>query len=238
MFEILYQDDCLIAINKPTDILVHRSNIDKHETRFVLQELRNQIGQHVFPIHRLDKPTSGVLVFALDSASANGVAQQFEAGAVDKRYWLICRGFTDATGEIDYALVPKDDFKRRDGKPNEKKPAQEALTCYTTKAIFTVDAAVDRYPQARYSWVEAQLVTGRKHQLRRHFKHIGHPIIGDSRYGKSTHNRYFASTWGCERMLLHCREMSLAHPQSGQRIDLCADIDESFSRVLTALQNS
>ena len=236
MFEILFKDDELVGINKPAGMLVHRSNIDKHETRFVLQELRNQLGQHVFPVHRLDKPTSGVLLFALNSDCARQLSEQFTANQIDKRYWLVCRGHTPEKGEIDYALVPKNDFKSRDGKPEVKKPAQEARTLYSSKAHYELDESVDKYPTSRYSWVEAQLVTGRKHQLRRHFKHIAHPIVGDSRYGKASHNQFFERKWACSRMLLHCYSMGFTLPATGQQLHLIAPPDEQFMAALKGLE--
>jgi len=87
--EILYQDEYLIAINKPSGLLVHKSPIDKHETRFALQELRDQIGQYVYPVHRLDKPTSGVLLFALDREIAKSMSQYFRNNLVHKEYTAI-----------------------------------------------------------------------------------------------------------------------------------------------------
>lgn len=235
MFELLFADDALVAVNKPAGMLVHRSTIDKHETRFVLQELRNQLGRHVFPVHRLDKPTSGVLLFALSGDIARQLSEQFVANTVDKRYWLVCRGHTPARGDIDYPLVPKNDFKSRHGHEAPPKPAQSALTRYTQLARYELNECVDKYPSSRYSWLEAQLVTGRKHQLRRHMKHIAHPIIGDSRYGKASHNQFFKQRWGCSRLLLHCRSMQLQHPLTGQNIQLQAALDEQFTAVLEGL---
>lgn len=231
--EILYQDEYLVAINKPPGLLVHRSLLDKHETRFALQEVRNQIGQPVFPIHRLDKPTSGVLLFALSGETTAGVQALWDE-QVEKRYWLICRGFTPLAGTIDHALVPKDDFKKRGGEKRPAKPAQEAITHYRRLATLMLDVCVDRYPQSRYSLVEATLETGRKHQIRRHFKHLAHPIIGCPKYGKSVHNRFFAESLGVNRLLLHSHSLTLNHPKTGQRLTIEAPLEPHFTQLLTS----
>lgn len=237
-FPILYQDEHLIAINKPADILVHRSKLDNHETRFVLQELRNQINQHVYPIHRLDKPTSGILLFALNPEIAAALSLQFEERAVEKRYWLLVRGYTEDSGSIDHPLVPKDDFKSRNkrlGKEVKVKPAKEAITEYKTLWKVEIPFPVDKYPCSRYSLVEAAPKTGRKHQLRRHFKHISHPIIGDPKYGKSTHNRYFSDRLDCNRLLLHSQYLSFIHPVSNEKIEIEQKPTGRFLSVLNQL---
>jgi len=116
--ELLYRDDCLVAINKPSGLLVHRSPIDRHETRFALQMVRDQIGQHVYPVHRLDKPTSGVLVFALSSELARQISTQFAAGSVSKHYLAVVRGHCPPQGSIDHPLQEKlDRIADRDRRP-------------------------------------------------------------------------------------------------------------------------
>ena len=237
-FPILYKDEHLVAIDKPADMLVHRSNIDRQERRFVLQELRNQLDLRVYPIHRLDKPTSGILMFGLDTDSAALLSEQFAQREVLKRYWMLCRGYTPDADEIDYALVPRDEFKSRNkklGKEVVVKPAQEAVTTFKTLARVEIPILIDKYPASRYSLVEAQPKTGRKHQLRRHFKHISHPIIGDPRYGKSTHNRYFSENLGCDRLLLHAQYISFRHPISKQSVEIQCMPNGIFNDVLGQL---
>lgn len=236
---ILYMDDQLVVIDKPAGMLVHRSDIDRHETVFVLQQLRNQLGRHVYPVHRLDKPTSGILVFGLDSESASSLAEQFALRQIDKGYWLVCRGYAQDSGEVDYPLVPRDDFQSRRKKRGEEKikqPPQDAVTEFTTLARTEIPVCIDKYPSSRYSLVKAEPKTGRKHQIRRHFKHLAHPIIGDVRYGKGTHNRYFAEQLGCERLLLHAQSLTFSHPLTGEHIRVECMPGGEFASVLEQLQ--
>ena len=181
--DILFQDDALVVVNKPSGLLVHRSMIDRHETRFAMQMVRDQIGHHVFPIHRLDKPTSGVLIFALSSASAKTMGAQFQQKTIYKRYKAVVRGFAPELGVIDYPLKEELD-KIADKKVRPNKPAQAAVTQYRCLATTELPIAIDaRHPTSRYSLIEALPQTGRKHQIRRHMKHISHPIIGDAKHG-------------------------------------------------------
>ncbi len=231
---ILYRDAALIAIHKPAGLLVHRSHIDRHETRFALQMLRDQIGQHVYPVHRLDKPTSGVLLFALSSEVARLVSDQFAQQAVEKCYWAVVRGYAPEQGVIDHALKEKLD-KITDRRARRDKPPQPAVTEFRRLATVELPYCVDRYPQSRYSLVEARPKTGRKHQLRRHLKHISHPIIGDPKYGKSSHNRFFQDQFDSHRLLLACTELALTHPLRGERLVIHAPLQENFQEILLQL---
>ncbi|WOJ96980.1 pseudouridine synthase [Congregibacter brevis] len=228
----MYRDNDLVVINKPAGLLVHRSNIDRHETRFALQLLRDQIGQHVFPVHRLDKPTSGLLVFALSPRMAKILSGQFEQREVVKEYLAVVRGYAPLEGEINHALKEKHD-RISDAQAEVGKPAQAALTHYRRLAQIEWPEAVDRYPQARYSLVQLCPRTGRKHQLRRHMKHIGHPIIGDANHGKGVHNRFFAEKLGCSRLLLACTGLDFDHPVSGAPLRLRAEPGTMFEQLLT-----
>jgi tRNA pseudouridine65 synthase len=230
---LLYRDEYLVAVNKPSGLLVHRSPIDRHETRFALQTVRDQIGQHVYPVHRLDKPTSGVLLFALSSDIARQLSQQFAEGSVHKRYLAVVRGYCPEEGVIDYALQEQldriaDKHRRRD------KPPQAAVTHFRRLATVELPIAVDRYPQTRYSLVDLRPETGRKHQLRRHMKHIGYPIIGDAKHGKGVHNRFFQEQYRCHRLLLACTGMTILHPVTAEAVELQAPLDPAFQRVLDA----
>ena len=137
------------------------------------------IGCRVYPVHRLDKPTSGVLLFALQPACATLMASLFEASLVKKTYLAVVRGFSNESGEIDYPLSERLD-KMTDASACKNKPPQPAVTGYSR--LFTVELpiAVGRYQTSRYSLLEAYPLTGRKHQIRRHMKHIFHPIISSS----------------------------------------------------------
>ncbi len=235
MLDILYRDDHLVAINKPSGLLVHRSDIDRHETRFAVQLLRDQIGHRVFPLHRLDKPTSGVLLFALDADTAREVGGQFERNEIGKRYLAVVRGWPPEQGVIDHPLSRRfDDYGRKYTPGNEPEPLP-ALTCFRRLATIELPEAVERYPSTRYALVELEPCSGRQHQLRRHMKHISHPIIGDANWGKGIHNRFFQRRFGCDRLLLACTFLSLRHPLDGHRLAIEAPPEPGFAAVASAL---
>ena len=229
--EILYQDDCLVAINKPAGLLVHRSMIDRHETQFAIQILRDQIGQRVYPVHRLDKPTSGVLLFALDSDTARLMGELFTHRKTDKQYLAVVRGYSAEAGVIDYPLKEQRD-KMTDAKADQEKPAQPAITAYQRLQQVELPYPVGRYVSARYSLLRLSPQTGRKHQLRRHLKHIFHPIVGDTSHGDGKHNTLFREQFDCHRLLLHAQCLRFIHPRSQQQVVLEAGLDESFSAIL------
>lgn len=228
--EILYQDEFLVAVNKPAGMLVHRSWLDKHETQFVMQTLRDQIGQHVFPIHRLDRPTSGVLLFALNSEIAKQMCLQFENKQVEKCYLAVVRGYLRGCDRIDYPLKPKLD-KIADKFATTEKEAQTAISDYQSLATMELPFAVGKHQTARYSLVRLIPHTGRKHQLRRHLKHIFHPIIGDTQYGDLHQNRAFADYFSVDRLLLHSEKLSLFHPVSQQKLEISASLDQNFLKI-------
>lgn len=234
MLTVLYRDDFLIAIDKPSGLLVHRSEIDRRETRFAVQLLRDQIGQQVFPVHRLDRGTSGVLLFALDAATARLLNEQFAARQPGKTYLAVVRGHPQDSGDIDHPITRQPDereYVHGDAQLN----AQPAFTRYRTLARCELPFAVDRYPHSRYALVELQPETGRRHQLRRHLKHIAHPIIGDATHGKGVHNRFFQQQFNVGRMLLHAAELTLAHPHSGQALTITAPLSGDFARLIDEL---
>ena len=234
MLDILYRDEHLVAINKPAGLLVHRSDIDRHETRFAVQLLRDQIGRRVHPLHRLDKGTSGVLLFALDSSSAREVGGQFERNEIEKRYLAVVRGWPPEAGVIDHALSRQfDDYGRKFSADSAAEPLA-AVTEYRRLATLELPEAVDRYPTSRYALVELSPKTGRQHQLRRHMKHIAHPIIGDATWGKGIHNRFFQRYFGCGRLLLACTGIELRHPQDGRILSITARPGDDFARVAGA----
>lgn len=234
MLEILYQDDYLVAINKPSGLLVHRSLIDRYETEFAIQKLRDQIEQRVYPVHRLDKPTSGVLLFALDKDTAREVGEQFTENTVSKSYVAVVRGYTEEQGRIDYALKEQLD-KMTDSKAKQDKEAQEAISNYERLATVELPYAVGRYATSRYSYIKLVPETGRKHQLRRHMKHIFHPIVGDTTHGDGKHNTLFREKYDCHRLLLHADSLALTHPKTHQKLRLQADLSEDFQNIVDGL---
>ena len=231
--EILYKDEYLVAINKPSGLLVHKSPIDKHETRFALQLIRDQIGQYVHPIHRLDKPTSGVLLFALDPQIARRMSELFRSSKVEKEYIAIVRGYTQETSMIDYPLKQMLDTKAQKLQGITKE-AQEARTAYRRLATVELPFPVSRYPVARYSLVKLFPKTGRKHQLRRHMKHIFHPIVGDTKHGRGEHNKLFREKFASHRLLLHSNKLKFMHPVTQKEVVIEAPLDEIFKGLLRA----
>ena len=227
--EILYKDDYLVAINKPSGLLVHKSMIDKNEIYFAMKILSEQIGQWVYPVHRLDKPTSGVLLFALDSYTAKLMGELFYEKKIQKTYIAIVRGYTDEEGFIDYALSVKlDKVADKDSSPKEN---QEAQTHYKRVATVELPHAVGRYDKTRYSLVELKPQTGRKHQLRRHMKHLSHHILGDTKYGRGEHNKMIRQHYDCHRLLLHATTLELIHPYTNETLSIKAKTDETFNAI-------
>jgi len=234
MLDILYRDEWLVAINKPAGLLVHRSMIDKHETRFAMQMLRDQIGQPVYPIHRLDKPTSGVLLFALNSDTARKIGDIFSAHETEKEYLAVVRGYTNEQGIIDYPLKEELD-KKSDRKAQQDKEAQEAVSEYRRLGTVELPHPVGRYDTARYSLLSVKPKTGRRHQIRRHLKHIFHPIVGDTTHGDGKQNAFFRDDLNCHRLLLASTSLSFPHPETGEHIVIRAPLEDSFSEVIDTL---
>lgn len=208
---LLYRDERLIAVAKPSGLPVHRGW--SRERIVALTLARDRIGRHVYPVHRLDRGTSGVLLFALDPEAARRLQEQLEAGTVDKRYLALVRGITPAEGVIDHPLPREEDG-----------PRVPAVTGYRRLGVFE-----------RYSLVEAVPKTGRRHQIRRHLKHISHPVIGDVRYGKGEHNRLFRERFGLHRLALHALEIGFAHPDDGRPLQLAAPVPEDLAGPLRAM---
>jgi len=218
--EILFCDEQLIAINKPHGLLVHRSSIASDAKEFALQLLKNQIGRWVNPVHRLDRKTGGVLLFALDKETEKAMQQAFAENKVQKKYLAIVRGHTPDEQDIDYPL-------RKDNGV-----LQDAFTTYRTLQRAELDVALGAHATSRYSMVEARPTTGRMHQLRKHFSHIFHPIIGDRTHGCNKQNRMFKEKWEMNVMLLHASELSFQHPVTGIQIHIQAPLQEEFLRVM------
>lgn len=232
--EIIYRDEYLVAVNKPSGMLVHRSWLDKGETRFVMQTLRDQIGQHVFPLHRLDRPTSGVLLFALSSEIAAKMMPIFSGREVSKTYHAVVRGWLKDSAVLDYPLKEELD-KVADKHATSEPEAKEAITAYRPLAHTELSIATGRYPSSRYSLVELKPRTGRKHQLRRHMHHLSHHIVGDVNHGDGKHNRLFRQEFACHQLLLHASELMFVHPISAENITIRAGLDECWLRVFDGL---
>lgn len=220
MLDIIFRDEHLIAINKPHGLLVHRSPIAADAAEFALQSLRDQVGKKVNPVHRIDRKTGGILLFAFDKQVEIAMQKQFADNQVGKRYLAIVRGHTPNEEAIDYPLR------------KENGMLQEAHTTYKTLMRTELDVPFGSHPTSRYSLVEAAPATGRMHQLRKHFSHIFHPIIGDRTHGCNKQNKLFKEKWQMETMLLHAASLSFNHPVSGDEITIEAPLQAEFLRVI------
>ena len=233
--EILHLDDYLIFVHKPAGLLVHPSWITPPGEVTLVGLLKTQFPEEtIHTVHRLDRATSGVMVFARNKEVAQSLQQMFRDRLVCKTYLCVTRGWTEPRGVIDYALKPEYD-KFADPLANPDKAPKEAVTHFRQLACVELPIAVGRYPVARYSLVEVKPLTGRKHQIRRHMKHIFHPLVGDTKHGEGRHNRLFREHFGCHRLLLMAIRLELAHPVTGQHLSITAhpghEIDALFAEL-------
>jgi tRNA pseudouridine65 synthase len=220
MLDILYRDDYLIAINKPHGLLVHRSPIAADASEYALQLLRDQIGQKVYPAHRIDRKTGGILLFALDKDTEIAIQQQFAENAVSKNYLAIVRGHTPDQADIDYPLR------------KENGTLQEAFTSYVTLRQAELDVPLGKHATSRYSLIEVAPKTGRMHQIRKHMAHVFHPIIGDRTHGCNKQNKLFKERWQMETMLLHASRLAFNHPVTGELVKIEAPVQPEFAQVM------
>lgn len=228
MLQIIYADEQLVAINKPAGMLVHRSGLDAQETVFALQLLRDQLGRPVWPVHRLDKGTSGLLLFALSAEMASALSFCFEQRQTRKTYRALVRGWPEEAGCIEHPLAKDPEL------PSQGQVLLESRTDWQRLARLSLPfSSDDRFPETRFALIEARPETGRRHQIRRHLKHIAHPIIGDATHGKGPLNRATAEFLGLQRLWLHGLRLQIRHPLSGQMLDLQAPLGPEWA----ALQN-
>ena len=223
MLEILYQDDALIAVNKPANLAVHRSKMVGNAEEFLIDLLREQIGDSVYLAHRLDRATSGVLLVARSKAIAAALGEQFMGRHVHKQYLVVVRGWPEPVqGVIDYPLPGS----------RETGPRRDARTHYERLSTIEVPIALGRYPQQRYALLLAEPESGRFRQIRKHLAHIHHPVVGDCQHGRGDHNRLYKQHFGCHRMLLHAWRIRFAHPATGAAMELEAPLDAAYGGLL------
>lgn len=203
---------------------MHRTAIAEEQSEFALQILRDQINQRVYPIHRLDRPTSGVLLFAKQKSVLKDTMALFQQKTVKKEYLAVVRGFTPPQQTIDHPI--KKDITKQNADP---KPA---ITNYTTLDTIELLIPVGRYQTARYSLVKITPETGRMHQIRRHFKHINHHVLRDKTYGDWRHNKMILDQFGWKTMFLHASKLSFNHPITGTEINVVAPINEVWQSML------
>ncbi len=235
LLDILYEDEYLVAVNKPAGLLVHPSWIAPARTPNLVSLLKARYpGETVHTIHRLDRATSGIILFARNKQVAQQLQQQFLDHSIQKTYLCVVRGWTDEEGLIDYALKPIHD-KRDDPRANPDKEPQDAVSAYRRLATVSLPIPVGRYPEARYSLVEVKPTTGRKHQIRRHMKHILHPIAGDTKHGEGRHNRLFRENFDLHRMLLMATAIEFRHPISETVMLIEAGVGEEVRQLFERL---
>ncbi len=220
--EIIYEDEDLVAINKPHGLIVHRSRIARDATEFAIQILRDQIGMKVYPAHRIDRKTSGVLLFAKDKKSEIEMQKQFQNRKVVKTYEAIVRGYTPEQMTVDYPI-------------GEGRVRQEASTSFKTIQTFEIDIPLGKHETSRYSLIELLPATGRFHQIRKHLAHIFHPIIGDRPHGCNKQNRLWKNTFHMTKMMLHAKTLEFER-SNGNKITISANRSKEFERVLSILE--
>ena len=225
MLEVLYEDSELIAVQKPAGLLVHRTPLAPHDREVLLQALRDQRGERLYPIHRLDRATSGLLLLARSAGAQARWSEHFARREVSKSYLALVRGWLPDQGTIDYPLAEPG---------SDRATARAASTEFRSLGRVELPVRVDRYPTSRYALVLLNPHTGRTHQLRRHLHHLSHPIIGDTSYGQGRHNRLFRERFDSHRLLLAAVELALTAPDSRPLV-FTAPLAPEFWAVLVAL---
>jgi len=221
--EIVHQDEWIVAVNKPYGYLTHKSKIDPYATEIVLQQLRDQINKYVYPIHRLDRKTTGVLLFGLNADTHRQMSKLFQENKIKKTYFAVVRGYFLGKGEIDYNLV------------NEAGNSQVAITGYENISISECPWPSGKFETSRYSLMKMSPLTGRMHQIRRHLSHVFHPIIGDRPHGCSKQNRIFKKLHGYTEMLLHAESIEFSHPVTNQLVRIQADFHSNYLKMLEVI---
>lgn len=226
---ILYQDEDLLVVHKPAGLKMHRDAWDGRHQPFLLQRVRDLTGRRVYPVHRLDRPTSGIVLLGLNSHIAHALVESFKQQKIAKTYLAVVRGGLEPAGCIDYPLTADASA------PKAGQTPKPAVTAYERLATVELPFAVGRYATSRYSLATIRPRTGRMHQIRRHFHHISHPIIGDTIYGDGRHNRFFRERYRCGRLLLAAVALQFPHPVTGKPFSLQAPLEASFDRVIHEL---
>lgn len=227
MLEILFEDDHYIAINKPAGLLVHKTKIAKtDDPRYAMQMLRDQIGQWVYPLHRIDRPTSGILLFAKSSEDASLFTTQFTEHRIEKFYLAVVRGYLKEDQFISEYQLKKD----LDGE------LQEARTSFWSLAKAELPfSSSPKYPTSRYSLVKAFPHTGRMHQIRRHLAHERNYLIGDTTHGENKQNKFFRDRFGLQNLLLHAWQVKFHHPVLHTEVEIKASLPDHFTDIIKQL---
>jgi tRNA pseudouridine65 synthase len=213
--DLLFVDEHIVVANKPCGLLVHRGWDNDDDV--ALFRVRDAIGAYVYPIHRLDRGTSGALLFARSAEIAAALGTCLGTGGLERRYLALVRGRPPAAGVIDHP-IPKGEDKDAARVP--------AVTQFRVVAQSAVD---------RCSLVEAIPHTGRLHQVRRHLRHLNHPLVGDVNYGSGEINRHYRATYNLHRLALHAHLLALDHPAGGGRMVVRAPMPDDLALPLAAL---
>jgi tRNA pseudouridine65 synthase len=218
---ILHADESIVAVDKPAGLAAHRSRLVGSDDGYLVDAVREATGRTLYLAHRLDRATSGVVLLGATKPIVAQLGAQFMARTVGKRYLAVVRGHLDDAGTIEHPLDAP-------GKP-EPKPA---ITRYRTLARIELPIPLSRYASVRYSLLEVEPETGRYQQIRRHFRHVSHHLVGDTTHGRGEHNRLFRARFGIHRLLLHAHELAFEHPHSGERLVVRASPDAEFRRAI------
>lgn len=219
--DILFEDDYLVAVNKPNGLLVHNSSIAREASEFALQILRNQLGYYVHPVHRLDRKTSGVLLFVKDKTLLPLMQNVLQMPSTEKKYLALVRGFFPDYLVVDYALT------------NDRNKTQDAVTTFQLITHFEIPLAFQGFQTSRYSLIEAFPKTGRYHQIRKHCKHVFHPILGDRPHGCNKQNKLFLEQFQSTNMFLHASKITFFHPIDGKELQIEAPLPAFFANMLS-----
>lgn len=222
---LLHVDDHLVVVDKPAGIAVHRSNLVGADDDYVIDRLRRQVPGSLHLAHRLDRATSGVLLVARSAEMAAELGRQLMARKVDKSYLAVVRGWPAEEGTIDHPLT---------GASLKGEP-KEARTHWRRLATVELPIEMGRYPQQRYALLDVEPETGRYQQIRRHFAHASHHLVGDTTHGRGDHNRLFRMHYGVHRLLLHAWQLRFAHPADGRAMTVTAPVDASWVKALDGL---
>jgi tRNA pseudouridine65 synthase len=217
--EIIYEDDFIIALNKAHGDLMHSSPIARDAPYNLKDDLSAYKGFPCFPLHRLDRKTSGICLFSKNKQHNFEFQTLFDSKQIRKTYYSIVRGFTPEMSTIDYPLI------------NDAGKIQKAITQFRTLETGEIHYYYNGFPTIRYSLVHIIPDTGRFHQIRKHFAHIYHPIIGDRPHGCNKQNKLWKEVFGQTEMMLHAYSIHFIHPFTQQNINLTANFSAAFKKA-------
>ena len=217
--EIIYEDEYMLCVTKPNNVLVHHAYHSRNmsDEKSLLQLIQEQIGLKTYPIHRLDRKTSGAILLAKNKEYVSEFQDLFTNNEIQKIYYGVVRGFSPASKTIDSPV------KGRDANVHK-----EALTELKTLENITLEIPVKPYDTSRYSLVELFPKTGRMHQLRVHSNKISHPLIGDAKYGDKNHDVMFDENFGFKNLFLHAGKLEFTHPFTNEKLILKASFPKDW----------